>query len=67
VNDIFRYAMYYENYGQQRTAMEAYAKIPVSRNASQCVECNAPCEGSCPFGLPVKNHMRRFDRLLKFA
>jgi len=67
VNDIFRYAMYYENYGQQRLGMEAYARIPVAHNASQCVECKAPCQQSCPFDLPVKEKMVRANRLLHFA
>jgi len=67
IDDVFRYAMYYENYGQQRLAMEAYARIPAGRNASQCVECSAPCAGACPFGLQIKDKMRRVDRLLRFV
>jgi predicted aldo/keto reductase-like oxidoreductase len=67
INDIFRYAMYYENYGQQRVGMEEYSRIPVAHNASQCVDCRAPCEHACPFDIPIKEKMLRFDRLLRFA
>lgn len=65
VNDILRYAMYYENYGQQRVGMEAYARIPALQNASQCVSCKTPCDTACPFGLPVREKMTRAHRLLR--
>lgn len=65
INDVLRYAMYYENYGQQRLGMEKYARIAQVRNASQCVDCAAPCEQACPFQLPVKEQLRRADRLLR--
>lgn len=67
INDIFRYAMYYENYGQQRVGLEEYARIPVARNASQCVDCKAPCQQACPFAIPIKEKLQRVDQLLRFA
>lgn len=67
VNDVFRYAMYYENYGQQRVGMEEYARVPVAHNASQCVDCKAPCQQACPFEIPIKEKLLRADRLLRFA
>lgn len=67
VDDILRYAMYYENYGQQRLGMEEYAKLPASLNATQCVDCQAPCEHACPSQLPVKAKLLQADQLLRFA
>lgn len=67
VNDVLRYAMYYENYGQQRVGMEEYAKLPEARSASQCVACSAPCERACPSQLPIKAKLLRADRLLRFV
>lgn len=67
VDDILRYAMYYENYGQQRVGMEEYAKLPEARTASQCVDCRAPCEQACPSQLPIKARLLRADRLLRFV
>ena len=67
VDDILRYAMYYENYGQQRVGMEEYAKLPEARNASQCVDCRAPCEQACPSQLPIKAKLLHADRLLRFV
>jgi predicted aldo/keto reductase-like oxidoreductase len=67
INDVLRYAMYYENYGQQRVGMGAYARMPVAHNASQCLDCNAPCQQACPFELPIREKLLRADRLLRFA
>ena len=67
IDDVLRYAMYYENYGQQRLGMEKYARIAQTRNVSQCTECKAPCEQACPFELPVKEKLLRADRLLRFT
>jgi predicted aldo/keto reductase-like oxidoreductase len=67
VDDILRYAMYYENYGQQRVGMEEYARLPEARTASQCVDCRAPCEQACPSQLPIKAKLLRADRLLRFV
>ncbi|HKA56812.1 MAG TPA: aldo/keto reductase, partial [Candidatus Binatia bacterium] len=61
IDDVLRYAMYYENYGQQRLGMEAYARLPVLRNASRCVNCQAPCQPACPFELSVKDKLLRAD------
>lgn len=67
IDDVLRYAMYYENYGQQRAGMEAYARLPLTRNASQCVECQAPCQYACPFEIPIREKLLRAERLLRFA
>jgi predicted aldo/keto reductase-like oxidoreductase len=67
INDVLRYAMYYENYGQQRLGMEKYAHVAPTRNASQCAECSAPCESACPFHLSIKDKLQRADRLLRFV
>jgi uncharacterized protein len=67
IDDVLRFAMYYESYGHQRVAMEEYARLPADRNASLCLGCSAPCQAACPHGLAVGAKMRRADRLLRFA
>jgi len=67
VDDILRYAMYYENYGEQRVGMEEYAKISSQHKASQCIDCRAPCEQACPHELPIKAKLIRADQLLRLA
>jgi predicted aldo/keto reductase-like oxidoreductase len=64
VDDVFRYAMYFENYGRERDARAHYAAIPPSRNASQCAHCPAPCVAACPFDIPIRDKLRGFHRLL---
>jgi predicted aldo/keto reductase-like oxidoreductase len=60
VDDIFRYAMYFENYGQQRTAMAHYAALSAEHNASRCMGCPAPCEAACPFEIPIRQKLMHF-------
>ncbi len=67
INDILRYVMYYENYGQQRLAMEKYARLLTRHPVTQCADCKAPCEQACPFALPIKEKLRHADRLLRFV
>ena len=64
VDDVFRFAMYAEDYGWKAIAEAEYAKIPVARNASQCAACPAPCEAACPFEISIRKKMIGFDRLL---
>jgi predicted aldo/keto reductase-like oxidoreductase len=64
VDDVFRYAMYSEDYGWQAQAKERYARIPVDHNASRCASCPAPCEAACPFEISIRRKLMRFDRLL---
>ena len=67
IDDVLRFAMYYESYGQQRVAMEEYGRLPLDRRASLCAGCGAPCEAACPYSLPVGAKMRRAERLLRLA
>jgi len=64
VDDVFRYAMYYENYGRTHAAREKYAAIAAAHNASQCAGCPAPCEAACPFDIPIREKLLRFHRVL---
>lgn len=65
VDDILRYAMYFENYGQEKEAMRLYGTIGASVRADHCVTCAAPCEARCGFGLPIRNKLVQADRMLR--
>jgi hypothetical protein len=54
VNNVLRYAMYYEDYGMERMAADHYAELEPGRKPVGCAGCAAPCEGACPHGLPVR-------------
>lgn len=64
IPDVLRYAMYYETYGAERSAMAKYARLGADRTASACAGCAAPCQSACPFDLPVGERMSRAHRLL---
>ncbi len=55
IHDVLRHRMYFEDYGDQKQAMQLYAKL--ERNASACVECAAPCANGCPQGIPIRERM----------
>jgi len=67
VDDVLRYAMYAESYGQEREAARLYRQLDPARRADHCAGCSAPCERSCPFDLPIRDKMARAHRLLEWA
>jgi hypothetical protein len=54
VNDVLRYAMYFEDYGMEKIAMDYYAEMAKDRKPYGCEDCSGPCEKACPYGLKVK-------------
>ena len=62
VNDILRHRMYYEDYGWKSEGIRQYAQL--ERNASACLSCDAPCAGSCPLGIAIKDRMIGAHELL---
>lgn len=67
IDDVLRFATYYRGYGQQRVALEEYARIPAGRDASACAACPAPCEPACPFGLRIGEKLRAAHEMLHIA
>ena len=68
VSTIMRYSYYYEQ-GYEKLAMEKYAglKDRNENNAVPCAGCDAPCEGSCPYGVMVKNSLLNAHSMLTLA
>ena len=56
-----------ENYGQERDAMRAYARLDPEQNAALCASCSAPCEAACSFDIPIKERLVATHRLLKWS
>jgi aryl-alcohol dehydrogenase-like predicted oxidoreductase len=65
INDVLRYRMYFRDYGWEKEAMRLYAKL--ERSAAACVTCAAPCAGSCPSGVPIREKMMDAHFRLTFA
>lgn len=55
INDILRHRMYFENYGDQKQAIELYAAI--GKNANTCTTCASPCLDACPEGIPIRKRL----------
>jgi len=66
VNDVLRYRMYAEDYGQEGEAMRLYAKLGRDVGAA-CAGCPAPCTDVCPSGLPVRERMLGADEMLRIS
>jgi aryl-alcohol dehydrogenase-like predicted oxidoreductase len=62
INDVLRHRMYFRDYGWEKEGMLQYAKF--DRNAMICADCSAPCTGSCPIGVPIREKMLDAHRLL---
>jgi uncharacterized protein len=56
IHDVLRYRMYFEDYGDEKEAMRKYARLG-GHDASRCLGCPAPCTGSCPYGLRIRERM----------
>jgi hypothetical protein len=67
IDDVLRFAMYYESYRQERLAIEEYARLPLAANAGRCASCSAPCEAACPFELPIGPKLRHAHERLRMA
>jgi len=63
VDDVLRYAMYFEDYRSEKEAMRLYAGLG-GLDASRCIGCAAPCAGSCPHGLVIQSRMLDAHRML---
>ena len=62
IDDVLRYRMYFENYGEEKEAMRLYGSL--EKQADVCLDCSAPCSGSCPVGLAIQERTVGAHRLL---
>ncbi len=62
IHDILRYRMYFEDYGWEKEGIRLYSQL--ERNASVCLVCSAPCAGSCPVGIPIRERTTGAHELL---
>jgi predicted aldo/keto reductase-like oxidoreductase len=66
VSTLMRFAYYFNKGGRERYAMERYARLGAP-NGEQCIECDAPCERACPFGVAVQASLIRVHAMLTLA
>jgi len=67
IDDVLRYTMYFDNYGAEREAIVQYGRAiaRLGHGAEVCVGCSAPCQLSCPYGIPIRDKLVRADRVLR--
>jgi aryl-alcohol dehydrogenase-like predicted oxidoreductase len=63
IDDVLRYAMYFEDYRSEKEAMRLYATLG-GLDASRCIGCAAPCAGTCPHGVQIQTRMLDAHRML---
>jgi aryl-alcohol dehydrogenase-like predicted oxidoreductase len=64
VNDVLRYAMYFENFRREKEAIAYYAELEPTRKPLNCADCPGYCERACPFGLQVRNRLLHSHEIL---
>lgn len=64
VNDVLRYAMYFEYYGMEKEAMTQYAAMEPAQKPLDCSTCAGMCEGACPYGLKVRERLLHAHEIL---
>jgi len=64
VNDVLRYAMYFEHYSMEKEAMGYYAEMDTDRKPLACTDCAGHCEKACPYGLKVKPRLLHSHAIL---
>jgi predicted aldo/keto reductase-like oxidoreductase len=63
IADVLRHKMYYQDYRDERMALERYATL--AHNAAVCLTCaHQRCTGACPYQLPIPELTRQAHRLL---
>lgn len=65
IDDVLRFKMYFEDYGDEREAMRQYARLDV--RADVCTGCSAPCASACPFEVPIPQATRAAHHMLTLA
>jgi predicted aldo/keto reductase-like oxidoreductase len=65
IDDVLRYRMYFEDYGDEKEAMRLYARL--EKQADVCIGCAAPCMGACPYAVPIQERTSGAHRLLTLS
>jgi aryl-alcohol dehydrogenase-like predicted oxidoreductase len=64
INEVLRYAMYFEDYRMEKCAVDLYGGLTNDRKPVHCEACPAPCTGACPFDVPIQERLLHAHLLL---
>jgi aryl-alcohol dehydrogenase-like predicted oxidoreductase len=65
INDVLRYAMYYEDYRMEKDSVQLYERLSQREKPINCENCHAPCTGTCPHGISIRERLIHAHRLLR--
>ncbi|MBF0158137.1 MAG: aldo/keto reductase [Magnetococcales bacterium] len=66
IANILRHQMYFEDYGDEKRAMQGYAAL--THPATPCLDCQQPsCTAACHHGLPVASQLQAAHRTLSWS
>jgi len=57
INEVLRYAMYFEHYRMEKEAISHYAELEEKRRPQNCAHCPGYCDKACPYGLRVRERL----------
>lgn len=64
INEVLRYAMYFENYRMEKEAVRYYSELDEAKKPLSCENCAGYCETACPFGLAVRSRLLHSHEIL---
>lgn len=64
ISDVMRYAMYFEDYQQERKAISEYSTLNPDQKPNDCNSCSGFCNKACPYQLQVKEKLIHTHELL---
>lgn len=67
IADILRYKMYFENYREEKRALQFFSQIPKDRTPERCKNCSAPCEKACKYKIPIREKLLEAHDFLTLA
>ncbi|MDJ0766861.1 MAG: aldo/keto reductase [Myxococcota bacterium] len=66
VSTVMRYLYYFSRQGREKLAMKKYADLGALGGVA-CYTCDAPCLGSCPYGVQIQASLTKAHSMLTLA
>jgi len=57
ISDIMRFAMYFEDYREEKKAMDEYSTLNPEQKPDDCSSCSGYCDIACPYKLQVREKL----------
>jgi len=64
INEVLRYAMYFEHYRMEKEAIHYYSQLEESKRPLNCDTCPGYCDKACPYSLRVREKLIHSRQIL---